>query len=1258
MSTRNNIRWAGSRLAALVIWTILTLPLLGTVTVMISQHLQSAAIDHISAEVTRDVEQNVGQLRGLLSSMISVHIATSGNQSALVAMAENLRQDSPEIIAVGAFENVPLNEREAFEKGMADSGLYDFNIVDLLGNERVPSPVRNNAMPISLLEPMTPELLPLLGSDLAANNAMQTSLSLSVEQDSIVGAVVPEYWPASGQLIVLQSALLPPVRGGYADQRLIGGCFLIINPEDYLADLLSENLDSQVSEISLSLRDNGKESLLASKQFSNADFIASEWFAPSVYKHTFELGNVSLVLSIDGVRGINRSLLLTATVFFMLATACFFAALSWKIAKRDAVIKNAALRAERHRFVGDSVVSMKPVRHSSARRTVILTLGLLVLLPTLCLIATMISLRYQSDAFMHASDDIARMVRQRISNINGLFNSLASTKYATSDDRAALIAMANQLRSDNPKIIAVGRYQSVPFWERPLFEKDMQMTGRNDLDAMPISLLEPMSPPLLPLIGTDLAANSELQQRLFSAITQNSTVVTAMPADRPAAGQLMVIKPSYRGLYAPDKRSTRIQQADGGYLLIIDPEAYLHGLEDEYPSGSLGAVSLMLSEGSKDTPLASSRIAQNGLFGNTWFDTPRIQRNFILGDASLVLSIDGAYGIPASHLVVAAGSISLIAAFFVASFLWEHERRRVVVEKLISHDALRAERDRNARTLHLISDAVITVDSRSIIQHVNSVGARFLGCTIQKLIDEPLDNFLFLRYRDPPSNEFNALQLLHTMRSDEPIALDLVSTSPTTNVALESIVRAFHGTVSLNEGSSEYPATAVFVFRDVSAEKRLTAALEYQANHDALTGCANRHYFEGQLDNMLEERANRTMGNALLYIDLDRFKVINDTAGHEAGDMMLMHFTKELNHMMDTSDTLARLGGDEFGVLMSNVSLGRSEQKARQIHKLLQTMVFSHQDRGYPIRASLGLAHFDEVGNSPSEVMAAADMACYAAKDLGRNQLYVYRAGDEAMTRRTTELEWLALLRYALEDNRFRLHAQPLVSVKDPGRFVRYEFLLRLADEQGYDLQASRIVSAAERYGMMRDIDQWVIDHALSIVAEQDRDERRGNLIYGINLSGQSAADPTLIDYINERISHYKVDPECLCFEITETAVISHFANAVKLSQAIRDMGAQIALDDFGSGLSSFAYLKNLPVDVLKIDGQFIKEIASNPIDQAMVKAIRDVADSMQITTVAECVETQAILDVLSDIGIDIAQGFHIGRPMPIGTQLSEDSIA
>ena len=1262
MSSGTKRSWHKGQLTALAVWVVLMVPFLGTIATMLSQQFQSAVLAREGSDITRQVEQKVRQMHGLLNSLVSVHFATSGNSSALVAMAENLRQSNPKITAVGRYQNVPLFEREAFQEEMAESGLYGYRISDLVNNERVPSPLRENAIPISLLDPMTPALLPLLGTDLAAIAALQTRLSLAMGQDTTAEIALPEHWPAAGQLMVLQPfhrIRQAREEHGTSFQKNDGGYFLIIDPNAYLADVLDIESHSHVVGLSLALRKDDEDKLLASKRFSTEHLIGSSWFEPFVDERTFELGDSSLVLLIDCTQGIHKSHLVTAILFILLATACFIAILAWLNERDNAARELNALHIEDDIFPDGSAIAKKPISHGLRDGSITITASLLLLLPALCVIATMISQRYQAEDFAHAGSDARRMVEQKIRQMTGLFNSLVSAKYATSDDSLALIAMSEQLRLDYPKITAVGRYESVPIWNRNSFEKEAANYGPDGFfiselvngvkvpspllrNTTPISLLEPMTSQLLPLVGTDLSADNTLQQSLLSAIVQNSSIVNAIPDDWPAARQLMVLQPAYRGLYAPENHSARIQQADGGYLLIIDPQVYLEGLVGDELQKSLQTLSLVLRKFGEETELAIRQLPTESMWFSGWFKQPLQQHTFKLGDASLVLSIVGTNGIPGSHMIAAMVFISQATALFVAAMLWGQERRRAAADKLLSHDALRTERDRTVRTLHLISDAVITVDQHCIIQHANIIGVQFLEFDLNELINKPLDTFLSMRYRDPPSDDFNALQLLRSMRSGEPVTLDLVC------VNQEASPITFSSTVSLHEGSSTYPAMGVFVFRDVSAEKRLTAALEYQANHDALTGCANRRHFERCLGNLIDNRSPQSAGNALLFIDLDQFKIVNDTAGHAAGDMMLMHLAKELSHIIGSGDTLARLGGDEFGLLMCNVSSNEAEKLARSVHKLFQAMVFNYQDRGYPIRASLGLVHFDEAVDAPAEVLAAADMACYAAKDMGRDQLYVYHADDSAITRRTSELEWLSLLRQALLDNRFRLFAQPLVCIRNPGKVSRYEILLRLADDDGHELQASRIISAAERYGMMRDIDRWVINQTFSIVAEYNEAHEQSTLIFAINLSGQSAADSTLIDFIRERMLHYRIDPRHLCFEITETAAISHFSNAVSLSQAIRDMGAKIALDDFGSGLSSFAYLKNLPIDILKIDGQFIREIASNPIDQAMVRAIRDVASSMQITTVAEFVENQAILDVLTDIGIDIAQGFHIARPMPI----------
>ena len=897
------------------------------------------------------------------------------------------------------------------------------------------------------------------------------------------------------------------------------------------------------------------------------------------------------------------------------------------------------------------------------RRTVS-SVWIVLVVPFLCAIALMICQQYESSALQREGFDITRQVQERATQTYSQLSSMLGVHYATAGDQASLIAMAEHVRLHYPGTTAVGRYQNLSLMGRRDFPESELAPGRLDSRiaylhgrqsvASPrrrhvslVSILEPMSPQLLPLLGSDLTAGNALQARLASATAENSTVALLIPDDWPAARQLMLLQPAYRGRYVPQEKEERIRQDDGGYLLITDPHDLVEGVLDEKPHSRVNSLSLVLRENGQARLLANRQFMPDGLLGRDWFEPSIQQHSVALGDISLELVIENSPGIRGVHALMVVSFILLATTAFTTTLSWLLERQRVVCERLLGNSLLQIERERTNRTLHLVGDAVITVNKQGLIQQVNSAGVKFLGGRVQELMNKALDDHLCLHYRCSPSDQFIAQKHLSSMHLGEQVEHDLVIVNG------EYSAREFHVSTSMNPGSSEHLTSAVFVFRETTSEVRLSAELEYQANHDALTGCINRCHFQRHLENVLQKRSAYSGGNALLYIDLDRFKEVNDVAGHSAGDMMLVQLTKELRKDLDNNTTFARLGGDKFGVLMKNVSPARAMRTAVLIYKRFQTMVFYHQTRGYPIRASLGLVNFDETGGSPCDVLAAADMACCVAKDLGRNNLHVYRADDEAITLRTTELQWLSILRKALEDDRFQLHAQPIVSTDSPEMCSHYELLLRLTDEHGNDLEASRIIRAAERYGMMCDIDRWVINEALCIIAEHNEYAGQHHVTFAINLSGQSAADSTLIHYIKERILHYRVNPERLCFEITETAAISNFDNAVSLSKAIRGMGAQIALDDFGSGLSSFSYLKNLPIDVLKIDGQFILDIPENQVDHAMVKAIRDVAHSMQIITVAECVENRETLDVLANIGIDLAQGFHIGRPTPLRQTLS-----
>lgn len=354
-------------------------------------------------------------------------------------------------------------------------------------------------------------------------------------------------------------------------------------------------------------------------------------------------------------------------------------------------------------------------------------------------------------------------------------------------------------------------------------------------------------------------------------------------------------------------------------------------------------------------------------------------------------------------------------------------------------------------------------------------------------------------------------------------------------------------------------------------------------------------------------------------------------------------------------DVLSRLGGDEFGLLMINVNRDEATRMSNRIYDFFQNYIFKHEDFAFSVTASIGVVHIDKSCANMKDVLAAADIACYSAKDNGRNSLSVYSKTDVGMAERSVELSWLPRLQKALQEDQFRLYLQPVASLlKTPSeqRITHFEFLLRLTDSDGKEMSPWQIIQAAERYDLMREIDKWVIRNALRTVSELQSGPG-AQCSYSINLSGQSAADPSLKSFIATQMNAHQIDPSKIWFELTETAAISHFSVAVDLIKNIRSVGSKVALDDFGSGLSSFGYLKNLPVDIIKIDGQFVKEISHNPIDREMVRAIHQVGQSMNIVSVAEFVEDQATVEELLKIGVNYAQGYFIGKPQRI-----EDAIA
>jgi diguanylate cyclase (GGDEF)-like protein/PAS domain S-box-containing protein len=435
---------------------------------------------------------------------------------------------------------------------------------------------------------------------------------------------------------------------------------------------------------------------------------------------------------------------------------------------------------------------------------------------------------------------------------------------------------------------------------------------------------------------------------------------------------------------------------------------------------------------------------------------------------------------------------------------------------------------------------------------------------------------------------------------------------------------------------------------DITAAHELSQQLSYDASHDPLTGLANRREFELRLQRALEMTQATGATHAVCFLDLDRFKSINDTCGHVAGDELLRQLGQALQQKVRSADVVARLGGDEFGVLLHNCSQNSALQVAGSLLKTVGQFQFVWGANVFSLGASVGVVTVDAHFRRLAQVMDAADSACYAAKDAGRNRVYVYEEDASLIARRHGELEWVARAKRALVENRLFLEAQPIQPLdRATGEPPHYELLVRLRDESGRTVPPGAFLPAVERYNLSLRYDRWVIGTALEWMRRHDSALSRVSRFF-VNLSRDALVDPGMAAYIREAIAKAGVDPRRLGFEATESIAIGNLTRTNQLIAELRRCGCAFALDDFGSGVSSFAYLKALQADYLKIDGMFVGNISQDKVDYAMVRSISEIGHAMGKKIIAESVETQAVLDKLREIGVDYAQGFGVGEPRPI----------
>ncbi|MGB2923739.1 MAG: EAL domain-containing protein [Limnothrix sp.] len=563
--------------------------------------------------------------------------------------------------------------------------------------------------------------------------------------------------------------------------------------------------------------------------------------------------------------------------------------------------------------------------------------------------------------------------------------------------------------------------------------------------------------------------------------------------------------------------------------------------------------------------------------------------------------------------------------------------------QLNSDRLLAKEKSLIAFTLSSIGDGVITTNQEGIIMTANVAAERLLNLPVTQLVSQNLVDIFLNKTLD-----------------DRNIFTDVLSEN-CQRITIENgqekakILDISHSPICSKEKDI---LGSVIVLRDMTQMVDTTRKLTWQASHDLLTGLANRRKFLARLESLHQANFSVQTEHAILYLDLDRFKIVNDTCGHDAGDELLSQISQHISNEVRQSDLVARLGGDEFGIILNNCSLEKAIAVAEKILIAVEKFRFSWLDKQFSLGVSIGAVVYSPSHDDPIMILKAADKACYNAKNKGRNQVYAVPDTKRHLADQNAEMNWLAVINQALAEDHFQLFQQKITGVNEAAgshHHEHYEILLRLKTADGSILSPGAFLPIAERYQLMSKVDRWVISHFFASHGDYLRSLWRKQTsydlessFYSLNLSSESLGDPQLIPFLEKQFTQYQIPPELICFEITETVAIANLHRATQIIRAIKNLGCRFALDDFGSGMSSFGYLQTLPVDFLKIDGLFIRELCQNSMNEIIVTALHQVARAVKIKTIAEFVEDEATLQKLRDIGIDYAQGYGIGKPVPL----------
>ncbi|MFW6337412.1 MAG: putative bifunctional diguanylate cyclase/phosphodiesterase [Alkalispirochaetaceae bacterium] len=554
----------------------------------------------------------------------------------------------------------------------------------------------------------------------------------------------------------------------------------------------------------------------------------------------------------------------------------------------------------------------------------------------------------------------------------------------------------------------------------------------------------------------------------------------------------------------------------------------------------------------------------------------------------------------------------------------------------VDKELLRQERLFNA-ILSSIGEAIVSADAEGRITFLNPVAEELTGWQEAEARGVPLDDVIQLL--DHTTEERLALPLeeIHRDSFYEFDELYLLT-------KLGGHVNVSGRLAAINQpgGSQEGYLVAL---RDVTAYHRMSEIIDYQARHDSLTGLMNRKAFFGHLHELAAESVSEATHHTFLYVDLDQFKIVNDIAGHRAGDELLRQVSRDLVGALGDRGMVARLGGDEFGAVILNTPVEEGLEFARNIQEVLNRR-FIWQQKAFQVTTTIGLVPVGGNNTDGYSILAAADDANYLAKESGGNTVKLYETADYHFLKRRGEMQWISRLTHALERDQFVLYGQPIAENNAARKIDKIEILLRLRDQEGTLISPADFIPAAEKYNLMPAIDRWVIRRVLQLLSARESGGPRHRV--AINLSGSSVADESLLDFIIEEINESGADPSLITLEVTETAAIENLTRATSFISRLKEVGISFALDDFGNGFSSFAYLKTLPVDYLKIDGSFVKDMTEDPIDYALVEAVNNIGHTMGLKTIAEYVKDAETLEALGRLGVDYVQGFELYKPAPL----------